>query len=363
MATGILQGLRVLELDGLGPVPFACRMLADMGADILRLCRPGATTPEPPGTRRGRRDLLVDLKSVEGRLLAMELAGRAEVLVEGFRPGVMERLGLGPEQLLAARPSLVYGGMTGWGPSGPWAMTAGHDINYISLSGALDAVGSSTSGPAVPLNIVGDYAGGSLHLVSGILAAVLHARQTGEGQVIDCAICDGVASMMTLDHEQMRAVRWQNGRDSNLLDGGAHFYTTYRCKDGKWLAVGAIEPQFYAELRSRAGWSAPAFDRQHDRANWQMLKERAQRIFMTRTRDEWLEIFEGSEACVTPVLTLAESADDAHMRARRTLIEHGDGLLPEPAPRFPATPSAVAPTSRTFTYDAALESWQMPPNR
>lgn len=356
---GPLRNVRIVEFAGIGPAPFASMMLADMGADVLRLVRPGTGAPAVGEIlSRGRRTVEVDLKNPVDVDSVQALLARADALVEGFRPGVMERLGLGPEPLLQRNPRLVYGRMTGWGQSGPMAQMAGHDINYISLSGALEAIGPAQR-PVVPLNLVGDYGGGALYLVAGLLAALLEAKTTGNGQVVDAAMCDGAVSLMTAFQQLAAQGRWSEQREANLLDGGAHFYGVYACKDGRHLAVGPIEPQFYAELRERLGLAGdPQFDRQRDPAAWPELRERLAQVFLQRTRDEWAGVFAGSEACVTPVLSMSEAPGHPHLAARETFVRIDGVLQPAPAPRFSHTPSAARPPAAGLsTLDELLASW------
>ena len=330
-------------------------LLADMGADVVRIERPGAERSPTDITLRGRRVVTLDLKREAAAALA--LLDKAEVLIEGFRPGVMERLGLGPDAVMARNPHLVYGRMTGWGQTGPLAQVAGHDITYIAIAGALSAIGPRDGKPVPPLNLVGDYGGGSLYLVVGILAAIIEARRSGRGQVIDCAISDCVANMLAIFHGLLAAGRWQEGRGGNLLDGGAHYYTTYECADGRHIAVGALEPQFYACLRELAGLSDDAFAEQRDRVAWPELQAKAAAIFRTRTRDEWCALLEREDACVAPVLGLVEAARHPHNVARQAFVEV-DGLRqPAAAPRFSRTPSSVP--SRPCEVSAAdvLAGW------
>ena len=357
LSQGPLRGLRVVEFAGLGPVPYAAMLLSDMGADVVRLDRPGGQRRAKDIISRGRLSFELDLKRPEDLDAARAVATRADVLLEGFRPGVMERLGLGPEQLLALNPKLVYGRMTGWGQTGPLAAAAGHDINYIALSGALHAIGTPVGPPVPPLNLLGDYGGGSLFLVMGILAAVLEARQSGRGQVVDCAICDGVVSMLSLFHTLSALDQWSNQRGTNSLDGGAHYYTTYECADGRYIAVGAGEPKFYATFRELAGLTDPEFDKQRDRSAWPSLKRKAQAVFRTRTRDEWMAIFEGSDACVVPVLSMSEAMQHPHLQARASAVEI-DGLQQTaPAPRFSRTPSSVQPTRSVSSIEELRDYW------
>jgi alpha-methylacyl-CoA racemase len=356
-ARGPLRGLRVLEFAGLGPVPYAAMLLADMGADVVRLDRPDGQRRAKDIISRGRLSFALDLKQSADLDCAIALAKQADVLLEGFRPGVMERLGLGPEKLLAENPKLVYGRMTGWGQTGPLAADPGHDINYIALTGALNAIGPAEGPPVPPLNLLGDYGGGSLFLVMGVLAAVLEARQSGRGQMVDCAICDGVVSILSLFHTLTALGQWDSQRGTNPFDGGAHFYTTYECADGKYIAVGAGEPKFYAAFRKLAGLTDPEFDQQRDRAAWPGLKRKAQAVFKTKTRDEWIAIFEGNEACVAPVLSFSEAMQHPHLQARGTVVET-DGLRQAaPAPRFSRTPSSIQARRSVSSIQELREHW------
>lgn len=340
-ASGPLQGIKVLEFAGLGPGPFAGMMLSDMGADVLRIERKGAADPAPSRLdARGRRTIALDLKQPESVELCLKLCESAEVVFEGNRPGVMERLGLGPEVMLARNPRLVYGRMTGWGQAGLYALAAGHDINYLALSGALHAIGTEDK-PVPPLNLAADYGGGAMFLIAGILAGVIHARATGEGQVVDAAMTDGAAYLMSLFYGMFAAGRWQDRRRANLIDGGAPFYDTYRCADGKWIAVGAIEPQFYALLLEKieAGDRLP--QPQMDQPSWPEMQQCLRDIFATKTRDQWCEILENTDACFAPVLSLAEAPQHPHNVARNTFVEVAGVIQPAPAPRFSATPSNI----------------------
>jgi alpha-methylacyl-CoA racemase len=338
---GPLAGLRVVEFAGIGPGPFAAMLLADMGADVVRVERPGEPARPHDITRRGRRVVVLDLKRAGDLAQALALLDGAEALIEGFRPGVMERLGLGPDVVLRRNPRLVYGRMTGWGQHGPLAQTAGHDINYIAIAGALGAIGEAGA-PVPPLNLVGDYGGGALYLAMGMLAAVLAVRAGGPGQVVDCAISDCVANMLALFYSMRAEGAWQDRRAANLLDGGAHFYATYECADGRHIAVGAIEPQFYAVLRRIAGLDDAAFDAQRDPAAWPDLKRRLAAVFRTRTRDDWVALFDGSDACVAPVLGLGEAVAHPHNVARGAFVERDGVVQPAAAPRFSATPAAAS---------------------
>lgn len=344
-ASGPLTGLRVVEFAGIGPGPFAAMLLADMGADVVRIDRPGAAEPDKRDvTGRGRRNLVLDLKQHDGVETALRLLDAADALIEGFRPGVMERLGLGPDAVLARNPRLVYGRVTGWGQSGPLAQAAGHDINYIALAGALGAIGPVEK-PVPPLNLVGDYGGGALYLVVGMLAAALEARRSGRGQVVDCAMCDGAASLLSIFFTLLARGQWEERRGSNLLDGGAPFYGTYECADGGFIAVGALEPQFYETLCRLAGLDDPEFRERGDRKRWPELRQKMQAVFKKRTRAEWCAILEGSDACFAPVLGLREASTHPHMAHRDSFVEVDGVLQPAPAPRFSRTPSAIQASS------------------
>lgn len=360
-ARGPLKGLRVVEFKGIGPGPFAAMLLSDMGTDVVRIARPGADADDPHDiASRGRRTVALDLKSRAGVEKALDLIAHADILIEGFRPGVMERLGLGPDAALALNPALIYGRMTGWGQTGPLAHAAGHDINYIAITGALAAIGPRDGKPVPPLNLVGDYGGGALYLVTGLLAALIEARSSGHGQVVDCAMCDGAASMMALFLSLAAQGQWEEKRGVNLLDGGAPFYTTYECADGKYITVGPIEPQFYGQLRELAGLADPAFDGRDDKASWPALMEKTQAMFRTRTRSEWCALLEGTDACVAPVLTMSEAPAHPHLAARKTFVEIGGTVHPAPAPRFSRTPSAIQgppPSAPTGIADI-LAGWR-----
>ena len=365
MADGPLSGCRVLELAGIGPGPFAGMTLADLGAEVVRVDRPGgsglfAGFEHVDVLNRGKRSVLLDLKRPDAVRAVLDMAARADVLIEGYRPGVAERLGLGPDDCLARNPRLVYGRMTGWGQDGPLARLAGHDIGYIALTGALHAVGSAGGPPQIPLNLVGDFGGGGTYLVIGVLAALREAERTGRGQIVDAAIVDGTAHLLAGTHMLLATETWQDERGVNLLDGGAPFYAVYETSDGRHMAVGALEPKFYAELLAVLGLDEdPAA--QHDRAGWPRLRERLAAAFASRTQDEWAEAFSASDACVAPVLSLREAADHPHIRARGTLVERDGVLQPAPAPRFSATPTALGsppPVPGRHTADV-LESWDV----
>ena len=354
---GPLSGLRVVEFAGIGPTPFACMMLADMGADVVRIERPGLSAQESPLILRGRRRVALDLRDARSLGSAKALAAAADVLVEGFRPGVMERLSLGPEELMGSNPRLVYARMTGWGQTGPRAHEAGHDINYISITGALEAIGPRRGPPSVPLNLVGDYGGGALYLAVGILAALHTARTSGRGQVVDCAICDGAASLMSLFHQWQQLGNWRAQRQANVLDGGAHFYGTYECADGRFIALGAIEPQFYAQLVKRAGLDPSVFSLQGDPSTWEDLRLQLTQIFLQRSAADWLQLLDGHECCVTPVLSLEESRRDPHLAARGVFARVDGVDHVAPAPRFMGTPSSIRPGAECTSVGAILDGW------
>ncbi|MFC9821308.1 CaiB/BaiF CoA transferase family protein [Streptomyces erythrochromogenes] len=363
--SGPLAGVRVVELAGIGPGPFAAMLLADLGADVVRVDRPGggglAVDPAYDITNRGKRSVLVDLKSPDGPARVLDLVERADVLVEGFRPGVAERLGVGPAECHARNPRLVYGRMTGWGQEGPLAHTAGHDIAYIAVTGALGMIGNPGEPPAVPANLVGDYAGGSLYLVIGVLAALQHARATGTGQVVDAAIVDGTAHLTAMIHGMMAAGGWQDRRGANLLDGGCPFYGTYETSDGGYMAVGALEQQFYDTFTELLGIGdrAPA---RKDIARWGELREAVAARFRTRTREEWTAVFEGTDACVAPVLSLREAPGHPHLASRGTFTDFGGIVQPAPAPRFSATPVAVTagPARPGAHTESVAADWDVP---
>ncbi|MDV9189701.1 CaiB/BaiF CoA-transferase family protein [Streptomyces sp. SR27] len=342
---GPLTGVRVVELAGIGPGPFAAMLLADLGADVVRVDRPGGAglgiDPARDLTNRNKRSVVVDLKAESGPATVLDLVERADVLIEGYRPGVAERLGVGPDACLARNPRLVYGRMTGWGQDGPLAATAGHDIGYIAITGALGMVGPDPDGPPViPANLVGDYAGGSLYLVIGVLAALQHARAHGEGQVVDAAIVDGTAHLTTMIHGMLATGGWQDRRGVNLLDGGCPFYGVYETSDGGHMAVGALEEQFYAEFVRLLDIEeiAPA---RRDFGRWPELREAVAERFRSRTREEWTAVFDGSDACVAPVLSLREAPSHPHLAARGTFTERDGIAQPAPAPRFSATPGTL----------------------
>ncbi|MFJ8941762.1 CaiB/BaiF CoA transferase family protein [Streptomyces sp. NPDC102395] len=341
---GPLTGVRVVELAGIGPGPFAAMLLADLGADVVRVDRPGgsalAVDPAHDVTNRNKRSVIVDLKSPDGPARVLDLAARADVLLEGNRPGVAERLGVGPDACHARNPRLVYGRMTGWGQDGPLAPRAGHDIAYIALTGALGLIGPPDTPPPAPANLLGDYAGGSLYLVVGVLAALHHARATGEGQVVDAAIVDGTAHLSAMLHGMLAAGRWQDRRAANLLDGGCPYYGAYETADGGHMAVGALEPQFY-DTFVRLLELDHFTDARKDPSRWEDLREAVAARFKSRTRDEWTALFADTDACVAPVLSLTEAPRHPHLAARGTFTDHGGITQPAPAPRFSLTPAAV----------------------
>lgn len=349
---GPLSGVRVVELAGMGPGPHAAMLLADLGADVVRVERPGGDAtvllpPERDFVLRGRRSVAADLKSAEGRELVRGLVRRADVLIEGFRPGVTARLGVGPEDCLALNPRLIYASVTGWGQDGPLAQRAGHDINYLAVSGILHALGRAGERPQPPLNLVGDLGGGSLFLALGILAALLERGRSGRGQVVDAAIVDGGSVLMQMVWGLHEAGLWSLERGTNLIDTGAPFYDTYECADGRHVAVGAVEPAFYAQLLAVLGLDSAALPDQLDRSGWPLLREVLAKTFLTRTRDDWAGLFADTDACVSPVLDLDEAALHPQLVARGTLSDPGNGRQAMPAPRFsrsrPETPAA-APT-------------------
>ena len=357
---GPLAGLKVVEFAGIGPGPFCAMLLSDLGADVIRIDRKGAKGGHPADlTSRGRRSVALDLKKPEGVEAARALAAKADVLIEGFRPGVMERLGLGPDVLMEDNPKLVYGRMTGWGQFGALSHSAGHDLNYISITGALAAMGRGDSPPPPPLNLVGDFGGGSLYLAFGICAALFEANQSGKGQIIDCAMSDGAASLMSMFYGMKAMGVWSSERDANLLDGGAHFYDTYECSDGKFVSIGSIEPQFYAILLEKADLTDPDFQAQHDKSKWPDLSDKLATVIKTKSRDKWCEIMEGTDICFAPVLTMDEAPAYKHNKDRQTFVEDYGVVQPAPAPRFSRTPGAIqGPAPKIGDHsESALISW------
>jgi len=363
--TGPLVGVRVVELAGIGPGPYTCMLLADAGADVLRIDRLAGDAPRPAAgphwdlLNRSRRSVAVNLKDPEGVALVLDLIADADALVEGWRPGVAERLGIGPDQCAARNPRLVYGRMTGWGQDGPLAQSAGHDINYIAVAGVLWSIGRAGERPVPPLNLVGDFGGGGMMLAFGVVAALLEARRSGQGQVVDAAMVDGAASLMTMTFAFRQGGLWSEERGVNMLDTGAPFYEVYETADAKWFAVGAIERQFYAELIRLTGLGDEDLPDQMDRAQWPAMKERFAAVFRTRTRQEWTDIFAGTDGCGAPVLSPWEAHEHPHNRHRGTFVEVDGVVQPGPAPRFSRTPGAVqrpAPVAGQDT-DEALKAW------
>ena len=357
--TGPLSGVRVVEVGAIGPAPYACMMLSDLGARVTRVDRldpdplSGAGDPRYDFLLRGRERIAVDLKSERGREIVLRLVADADVLVEGFRPGVTEKLGIGPDACLTRNPRLVYGRMTGWGQSGPLASSAGHDINYIALSGALHAIGPQGGAPVVPLNLIGDFGGGGAFLVVGVLAALLEARRSGKGQVVDAAMVDGAVGLMSAIFAAFASGFWRDERGSNLLDGGAPFYSVYETADGKHVAVGAIEPKFFAELVSKLDLDPVVIPRQYDAAHWPELRATLAARFRRKTRDEWCKILEGSDACFAPVLSLGEASQHRHLEARGAFVPVAGIDQPAPAPRFSRTPAMVARPGVGVGFDTA----------
>jgi alpha-methylacyl-CoA racemase len=359
MASGPLSGLKIVEFAGIGPGPFCGMLLSDLGADVVRIDRKGSGRASPADvTSRGRRSIALDLKSPEAIEACLKLFESADAVFEGFRPGVMERLGLGPEVALKRNPKLVFGRMTGWGQFGPYAQAAGHDMNYIAITGALHAIGTKDK-PIPPLNLVGDFGGGALYLAFGLLAGVIHARASGQGQVIDCAMSDGAASLMSMFYGFKGAGAWQDNRRANLLDGGAHFYDTYQCSDGKWVSIGSIEPQFYALLMEKTGITDPAFANQMSRKDWPELQTKLAAVIATKTQKQWCDLMEATDVCFAPVLDLDEAPKHAHNVARQTFVEIAGVVQPAPAPRFSATPGAIQgpPPAIGSSTETALADW------
>jgi alpha-methylacyl-CoA racemase len=364
MAKGVLEGVRIVEFEGMGPAPFCGMMLADHGADVVRISRPGGNqggAPLPAAKfdvmGRGRRRIELDLKDPAAIATCLNLLEHADAMLEGYRPGVMERLGLGPDVVLAKNPRLAYARMTGWGQSGPYSPLAGHDINYIATNGALHGIGPADK-PVPPLNLVGDFGGGAMFMAFGVVSAILNARTTGQGQVIDCAMVDGATSLMAAIWGLHGAGDWRDSRESNLIDGGAHFYATYRCGDGKWVAVGAIEPLFYKILLDKLGLDDPDLEAWGNPAKWAAMGARFQEKFLTRSRDEWTATFAGTDACFAPILSMGEAPADPHNVARATFVVVDGVTQPAPAPRFLRTPGAVQEKAAEPDGDTILAQWR-----
>jgi alpha-methylacyl-CoA racemase len=362
---GPLHGLKILEIAGIGPGPFCAMMLADQGAEVLRIDRAagvrGGDPADPPKDTlaRGRRSMGLDLKNPEGVATLLKLVESADGLIEGFRPGVMERLGVGPDVCLGRNEKLVFGRMTGWGQDGPMAQAAGHDINYIALAGALEGIGRPGEAPVAPLNLVGDFGGGGMLLAYGMLCGILEARGSGKGQVVDAAMVDGASLLMGFFHSMRALGVWHEGRGTNLLDGGAHFYDSYETSDGKYVSIGSIEPQFYALLLEKTGLAGEELPSQMDRTQWPAFKEKIAAIFKLKTRAEWCEIMEGSDVCFAPVLSMGEATEHPHNVERNAFLDIGGYLQPAPAPRFSRTPTRVptAPAHAGQHTDEVLSDW------
>jgi alpha-methylacyl-CoA racemase len=362
---GVLSGYRIIELAGIGPGPMCAMLLSDMGADVARIDRLAdaglgiSAESKFNFLNRGRRSIALDLKQPEAIETLLKMVERADALIEGFRPGVTERLGLGPDVCLKRNPRLVYGRMTGWGQEGPLAHAAGHDINYIALSGALGSIGRRGEAPVPPLNLVGDFGGGALYLALGVVAGLLEAQKSGKGQVVDAAMVDGAASLMTAIYGIRAAGIWSDKRGDNILDTGAHFYDVYETKDGQYVSIGSIEAKFYEELLRLSGLKNEELPRQNDRAKWPAMKERVRALFKTKTRDEWCKIMEGSDICFAPVLSMDEAPEHPHNRHRGTFVESGGVRQPGPAPRFSRTPSKIQrPPARPGEHtEEALSDW------
>ncbi len=363
---GPLAGFKVVEMAGLGPAPFCGMLLADMGAQVLRITRPGPTAPLQDGRfdvfARGKQSIGVDLRGPAALAAVLDAIAKADALIEGFRPGVMERLGLGPDVCLARNPRLVYGRMTGWGQTGPLAHAAGHDINYIALAGALHAIGPAGQKPTVPLNYIGDFGGGGMLLGFGLVCALLEAKTSGHGQVVDAAMTDGTALLSTMMYGFKAQGQWSNRRGDNMLDGGAHFYDTYTCADGKHIAIGAIEPQFYALLLKLLRITDPAFQAQLNPAAWPDLKHRLSALFATRPREAWCALLEGTDTCFAPVLDWDEAPLHPHNVARGTFVQVDGVVQPAPAPRFSRTVAQLRESRGEASADEMLDSWGVGPD-
>lgn len=369
--SGPLSGVKIVEIVGLGAAPFCAMMLADMGADVIRIDRPGggeimrAVEPRFDVLARGRRSVAIDLKKPGAVTAVLDLIMQADILLEGFRPGVLERIGLGPDVCLARNPRLVYGRLTGWGQDGPLAQAAGHDINYIALSGVLHTIGKADEPPIPPMNMIGDFGGGGMLLAFGVMCAMHEARRSGKGQVVDAAMEDGSALLAAMNWGFRSAGLWRNARGANVNDGGAHFYGAYACADGHCITIASAEKQFYALLREKLGLGDPAFDAQHDHKTWPALKDRLTTIFKSKTRAEWCALLEGTDVCFAPVLDWNEAPQHPHNRARGLFIEVAGVTQPAPAPRFSRTPTPMPapPSAPGADADAALRDWGFSANR
>ena len=358
---GPLNGYRIVEMAGLGPAPFCAMLLSDMGADVVRIDREGGSNPldlKIDVLNRGRRSVALNLKTPEGIATAFALIARADAVIEGYRPGVMERLGLGPEECLAKNPRLVYGRMTGWGQEGPLAHAAGHDINYIALTGVLDAIGTDES-VTPPLNLIGDFGGGALYLAFGVVCALLEARASGEGQVVDAAMVDGAAHLMTMMYGLAQQGKWTDKRQDNLLDGGAHFYGAFECADGKWIAIGSIEPQFYRLLLDTLGIDPDAEGVSQSKEDWQRMREQLRHTFLREPQSHWCELMEGTDICFAPVLSMADAPEHPHNKDRSVFVKDFGVTQPGPAPRFSRTPGSIRrPPPQPGEHTAeVLEEW------
>lgn len=358
---GPLQGIKVLEIASIGPGPFCAMMLADMGAEVIRIDRRDRVGSGDPRMtlNRGRKSLALDLKKPEAVGTVLRLVAKADMLIEGFRPGVMERLGLGPESCLARNPRLIFGRMTGWGQQGPLAQAAGHDINYIALAGALHAMGSADRPPTPPLNLVGDFGGGAMYLLAGLLAAYIETQRSGRGQVVDAAMTDGTASLLTAFFGLRAMGQWSDRRAGNRLDGGAHYYGCYACADGKFVSIGSIEPQFYALLLEKLGIEDPEFENQNDQSKWSLLRSKLETVFLTRDRDQWCQLLENTDVCFAPVLSMEEASRHPHNLARKTYVEIEGVVQPAPAPRFSRTAGEIQGPAATVGQhsEEVLRNW------
>jgi alpha-methylacyl-CoA racemase len=360
---GPLKGIKIVEMVGIGPAPHCCMLLSDMGAEIIRIDRPGGNpvggTDRAAVLNRGRKSIAIDIKTSEGVATALRLIGQADGLVEGFRPGVMERLGLGPDLCIERNEKLIFGRMTGWGQDGPLALVAGHDINYIALSGALASIGDQERGPVPPLNLVGDFGGGGMMLAFGMVCGLLEAKGSGKGQVIDASMLEGSALLMAGIFMFKNSGTWTHPRGENWLDGGAAFYGTYRCADGEWVGIGSLEPQFYALLRETLGLTDPIWDRQWDHDAWPEQKRLLAAVFATKTRDQWTEILGAIDVCFAPVMNLDEVMEHPHTKARGVYVAPDGHVQPAPAPRFSRTPAKIqSPPAKPGEHnDAALADW------